>query len=327
MNKYGILYLFVFALSLFLTVAIESKLIPFLKRRASQPIYEEGPSWHMTKSGTPTMGGVAFVIGIGISVLFAASFLLRNGETRKLSSLLLILGYSVANSAIGIIDDLTKLHRRENAGLAPWQKLLLQFILATVFLYLRTILFGEGTDILIGDLRLELGLCYYPIALIALLGAVNCANLTDGIDGLASSVALTGGCSLLFFSAVSFLDVAVVSSALVGGMLGFLFFNINPARIFMGDTGSLFLGGVLASCAFAAENPLLIIFIGGVYLIEGLSVIVQVAYFKLTKKRLFKMAPVHHHLEKCGFSETKICMIAILFTLLSSVAGFLIYGI
>lgn len=327
MDKYFALYLFVFVLTLFTTVVIENRLIPKLSECAKQPIYEDGPSWHKSKQGTPTMGGVAFLLSISVSLSLSALFLIYHGEMRFGYSLLLTVGYSAANSAVGIIDDVTKLRRKENAGLSPTQKLALQFLLAAIFLFVRYLLFGAETKIELGDISIELGWLYYPIAVIILLGAVNCANLTDGIDGLAGSVAFSIGTVLLFISAFTYRDVATVSSAMIGGTLGFLFYNINPAKVFMGDTGSLFLGAIACSCVFALRNPFLIVLIGGVYVIEGISVIMQVLYFKLTRKRIFKMAPLHHHLEKCGYNETKICMIAILATLLLSIPAFIIFGI
>ena len=325
MNKYLLLYIFVFVFTLLSTTFLESKLLPRLSKYAKQPIYADGPSWHQTKQGTPTMGGLGFLISISLSLVIASLFLARADNTQQLHSLLLICGYSILNAFVGIIDDITKLKRKENAGLSPSQKIAFQLVIAIAFIVVRNLLFGVDTSVSLGDFNLELGILYYPLCIIQLLGTVNCANLTDGIDGLASSVAFTIGISLLFLSIYSFNDVALVAIALIAGMLAFLFFNINPAKIFMGDTGSLFLGAIIASSLYSVGNPFLIIPLGGVYIIEGLSVILQVVYFKLTKRRIFKMAPLHHHLEKCGYSETKICMIAMLFTLLlSATALFLI---
>jgi phospho-N-acetylmuramoyl-pentapeptide-transferase len=170
---------------------------------------------------------------------------------------------------------------------------------------------------------LDLGIFYYPLSLVLLLGIVNCANLTDGIDGLASSVALTIGSIFLLVSSIN-IDVSILSSALIGGTLGFLLFNAHPARIFMGDTGSLFLGALAVCLAFSIGNPMIIILIGGVYVIEGISVILQVAVYKATQKRVFKMAPLHHHLEKCGMEESRICTLAVLVTLILSSFALLI---
>ena len=158
-----------------------------------------------------------------------------------------------------------------------------------------------------------------------MLGLVNSANLTDGIDGLASSVAFSIGVSLFYISAALSMETAIISSAIIGASIGFLLFNIHPARIFMGDTGSLFFGALVASCAFTLKNPILMLFIAGVYVVEGISVVLQVSYYKLTHKRFFKMAPLHHHLEKCGFTENRICITAIMTTFIVSIPAYIFY--
>lgn len=310
--------LLVLIFSLALTVIVERFLIPVLSGRAKQPIYEGGPAWHLSKSGTPTMGGLAFIISIVITVLpVSMYFIFYIGESKTGFSLLLTLIFSLGNSIIGIFDDAIKLRRKENAGLSPLQKLVLQFLLAILFLMARRYLFGDTTVISFPFFDVDLGIFYYPLAVIILLGIVNCANLTDGIDGLASSVALTIG-SVLFLVLCATAEISVISAAMAGATLGFLFFNVNPAQIFMGDTGSLFLGALVASLAFSLGNPFIAILLGGVYVIEGVSVILQVAFFKLTRRRIFKMAPLHHHLEKCGLTENRICILAVCVTLLLS---------
>ena len=310
-------------ISLGITLAIEWQMIPYLKKRAAQPIYEGGPNWHMKKSGTPTMGGIGFLVAISISLLVSC-ILLRENKT-AVASLLITTVFAMLNSVIGIIDDLTKLRRRENAGLKPYEKIIFQLIVAVLFLMARKFFLGDETTLEFSFGKIELGLLYYPLAILIILGTVNCANLTDGIDGLASSVALTIG---VMFSFLGGRDAGITPTcaALSGGCLGFLFYNRHPAKIFMGDTGSLFLGSIACALAFASGNPTIILFLGIVYAIEGLSVILQVAYFKLTKKRLFKMAPLHHHLEKCGLSENQICVIAVSVTVLTSIIGFVIFG-
>lgn len=310
-------------LSLGITLAIEWQMIPYLKKRAAQPIYEGGPNWHMKKSGTPTMGGIGFLVAISISLLVACLFLRENKTA--VASLLITTVFAMLNSVIGIIDDLTKLRRRENAGLKPYEKIIFQLIVAVLFLMARKFFLGDETTLEFSFGKIELGLLYYPLAILIIIGTVNCANLTDGIDGLASSVALTIG---VMFSFLGGRDTGIIPTcaALSGGCLGFLFYNRHPAKIFMGDTGSLFLGSIACALAFASGNPTIILFLGIVYAIEGLSVILQVAYFKLTKKRLFKMAPLHHHLEKCGLSENQICVIAVSVTVLTSIIGFVIFG-
>ncbi len=326
-DKYLLLYAFVFLLTLFVTAVSEKKLVPLLSRRAHQPIYEEGPAWHTAKEGTPTMGGLAFLISVSSALLISAALMFKDGRADKASSLLLILLFSLMNSVIGVIDDLAKLKKQKNKGLSPMQKLIGQLLSAILFIFLRAHVFGYTTAVEFSFGRLELGVLYYPLAVLLLLGIVNCANLTDGIDGLASSVAFTVGVSLFYFTAFSLPEIAVTSVALVGASLGFLFFNINPAKIFMGDTGSLFLGALAVSAAFSLKNPFLIIPVCSVYVIEGISVILQVTVYKITGKRLFKMAPVHHHLERLGMSETKICMIAMTATLATSFLTFFLLSL
>ena len=325
MDNY-ILCLTVFLLSLVLTVIIEARLIPLLSRRAKQPIYEGGPSWHLSKSGTPTMGGIAFLVSISLSIFAVILILTFSGKSTTGSiSLLITILFAIGNSLIGVFDDLMKLHKKENAGLTPLQKLGLQAIISILFLMARRHFLGDGTTVDLWLGRVELGALYYPLAIILLLGITNCANLTDGIDGLATSVAITIGISFLVIGYGVSYDVPILSSALVGGSCGFLFFNVNPAKIFMGDTGSLFLGSLAVGIAFSLKNPLIIIPIGIVYVIEGISVILQVAVYKITKKRLFKMAPLHHHLEKSGLNENRICVIAVAITLIiSAVSLFLL---
>ncbi len=315
-----ILYAAIIILTFSLTALFEHKLIPLLKSRANQPIYADGPVWHLSKSGTPTMGGVAFLLAAIITLLPVSLILITRSENTKVGiSLLLSLIYATTNSLIGIFDDLTKLRRKANAGLTPMQKIFFQLIFAIIFLMARARFIGDTGILRFSFGNIDIGFLYYPLALIMLLGIVNCANLADGIDGLASSVAFTIGIILLLIYNDKAADVGLIASALIGTSIGFLLFNIHPAKIFMGDTGSLFFGALAISASFSLGNPLLMILPGGVYVIEGVSVISQVIYFKMTGKRLFKMAPLHHHLEKCGMSECKICMIAIIATLVLSI--------
>ena len=325
MYKYFFLSALVFLISFCVTAIVESRLIPFLRKRARQPIYEGGPGWHAKKSGTPTMGGLAFVFAITVSSLTALPFLFIGGYRDEGISLIILLAFAALNSVIGIADDFTKLRKRENAGLSPKQKLFFQALISVVFLIARKFLLGDTSVISFSFGEIDIGLLYYPLAMIILLGIVNCANLTDGIDGLAACVSFAVGISFFYISAYLAEEVGIASAALIGAMIGFLIFNLHPARIFMGDTGSLFLGAVCVGMAFSLKNPLLIIAICGVYVIEGISVILQVLFYKSTKRRLFKMAPIHHHLEKCGLSENTICIIAILTTVLLSLPAYIFY--
>ena len=312
-----------FLISLLLTLVIERKIIPYLRSRAAQPIYEEGPSWHMAKSGTPTMGGIVFIISVAISLMLYLLF--SKPDQTTVASILIAVAFAVANSMVGIMDDLTKLKRKANGGLKPYEKLILQLLIAIVFLMARKHFLGDETYLNFSFGNIELGWLYYPLAILIILGTTNCANLTDGIDGLASSVALTIGFAFIILGANRNASIAPISAAIIGTALGFLFYNRHPAKIFMGDTGSLFFGGLTCALAFTFGNPTIILFLGGVYAIEGLSVILQVVFYKMTKKRLFKMAPLHHHLEKCGLSENKICISATIATLLLSVVAAFIY--
>lgn len=299
-------------LTLLITVLTERRLVPYLRSRAAQPIYSEGPSWHLSKSGTPTMGGIAFVIAVTVILILAALICGAASETDTAYSLLIAALFSLGNSAIGLIDDLTKLRRKKNGGLTPVQKLAMQALLATLFLWARAALTSDGTTLVFSFGALELGFLYYPLCVIILLGIVNCANLTDGVDGLAASVAFAfGTCVILYTVNV---DASIIALCMIGGAIGFLCFNLHPARIFMGDTGSLFFGALAASCGFCIGNPTTVVPIGIVYVIEGVSVILQVAVYKLCKRRVFKMAPLHHHLERSGIEESVICIIAILTT-------------
>jgi len=320
-----ILYIFTFLFALTVTAAAEKRLIPFLRRKAEQPIYDEGPVWHLKKKGTPTMGGLGFLISASLVSLIAAAYLYSAGEKYFATSLLVTMAYAVMNSAIGIADDYAKIRKKENAGLTPLQKLILQTAAASLFIMARKIFLFSSTEIVFKNASFDLGIFYYPLALVMLVATVNCANLTDGIDGISSGVSFAIGIVLALLSVNSNYEVAFVSFALMGAAVGFLFFNLHPAKIFMGDTGSLFLGSLAAASCCSLGNPLIILFVGIVYLIEGVSVILQVLYYKMTKKRLFRMAPFHHHLEKCGWSENKIVIWAIIVTLVFSVPASILF--
>ena len=314
------IYIIAFLFAFTLTVLSGQLIIPYLKRRAEQPIYMDGPSWHASKSGTPTMGGLSFLISISVTLLCTMVYCHVVGRKDAILSIAVCLCYSALNALIGIIDDATKLRRKENAGLTPKAKLILQFILATAFLLFRRRFLGDDTAVSFSFGEIDVGFFYYPIAIIILLGIVNCTNLTDGVDGLASSVAFGIGLSLFYASIYSSSAISFISISLAGAMIGFLIFNVNPAKVFMGDTGSLFLGALVAAMSFELDNPLISIFSGGIYVIEGISVILQVAFFKLFKRRIFKMAPLHHHLEKSGWDENKICLSALGLTLVLSLS-------
>ncbi|MBQ7381107.1 MAG: phospho-N-acetylmuramoyl-pentapeptide-transferase [Clostridia bacterium] len=303
--------------TLVLTVVFSHFVIPILKsKKMGQKILEIGPRWHKSKEGTPTMGGICFIASMLIAMAVALVV-----DQRELKAVLSVLALALANGLIGLIDDRAKLMKKQNEGLLAWQKYLLQLVAAGLYLFLLQVLGLANTTLSIPftDLRLELGIGYYAVALVLITGMVNSVNLTDGIDGLASTVSLVvGGFFALAAFAAEMRSLTLLSAALMGGMVGFLVYNFHPARVFMGDTGSLFLGGFLTGCAFSLGEPLLILVCGLVFVIEALSVILQVSVFKLSgrKKRLFKMAPIHHHFEQCGWNEYKIVAVFSAVTLL-----------
>lgn len=283
-------------------------LIPVLRRlKAGQSIREDGPTWHMSKQGTPTMGGLMFILAMGVAVLLAGWDDLAQGNRNHVYVFLFALVFGV----IGFIDDLQKLRHHANEGLTALQKFLLQLAAAVVFTLL---LRREGyltAALYVPFLNVELALpwvAYMVFAAFVMVATVNAVNLTDGIDGLATGVTIPVA---LFYVAVSAWyergDLTVLAAAMAGGLSAFLIYNFHPAKVFMGDTGSLFLGGMVCGMAFALDIPLVIPIVGLVYVAEVLSDIIQVAYFKKTHgKRFFRMAPLHHHLEMGGWSETKL---------------------
>ena len=284
-------------------------LIPLLRKlKAGQMIREDGPTWHMSKQGTPSMGGLMFILAMGIAILVAGWDLMRRGQYNHLVVFLFALVFGV----IGFIDDFQKLRHRANEGLTAPQKFLLQLVAAIVFT-----IFMRNTGYLTPDLYIPfLGIeivgipwvLYMVFAAFVMVATVNAVNLTDGVDGLASGVTLPVA---LFYVGLSAWygreDLTVAAAALAGGLAAFLIYNFHPAKVFMGDTGSLFLGGAVCGMAFALNIPLVIPIIGLVYVLEVLSDIIQVVYFKKTGgKRFFRMAPLHHHLEMGGWSEVKL---------------------
>jgi len=309
-------------------------LIPFLRKiHFGQTIRDEGPQWHNSKQGTPIMGGFMFILssivaGIACILLYHAFGL----QEMPLMSAKLFAGMFMAAAfgAIGFIDDYIKAVKKRNLGLTALQKLILQFVAAIA--YLVTIaLFGGKTETFIPFVgMIDIGILYYPLAAILIVGIVNAANLTDGIDGLSGSVTFFVSIFFMLISSfVSRVGVSIMAAALAGGCLGFLIWNFHPAKVFMGDTGSLYLGGFVCALAFALDMPIMLILLALPYILEMFSVILQVLYFKATKgKRLFKMSPIHHHFEMCGWSETKIVVMFSVFTIICGALSFIIvvYG-
>lgn len=307
----------------FLSTVLMLTILPILQRKKmGQTILEIGPSWHKSKQGTPTMGGLA--PALAILLVCGTAFLLPGFIRGKIGiSVLLTLLYALGNGAVGVADDLTKFRKHQNGGLTPLQKLVCQFALAGAYLALLTLYGAVDTSLTIpfSARVVPLGYFYYPLGLLFLVGTVNCVNLTDGIDGLATSVNLMVSSFFAYYAFVRAADgLLLLSVCMMGASLSFLLFNYRPARVFMGDTGSLFFGGLAGGLAILSGSPLLLGLCGGVYFIEGASVILQVLWFKISGgKRLFKMAPFHHHLEKQGWTEEKIVFVMTLLSLLGAV--------
>ena len=299
-------------------------LIPVLRaKKIGQTIYELGPAWHESKQGTPTMGGIGFIPPfLLVLAICSVLFLIKGGaeQSKALIPLALTLLLGVFNAAIGFVDDYCKLLKKQNQGLTAWQKLLLQLVFAAAYVAMMAITGNLHTDVAIPftEITIELGWIAYPIYIIVIAGFVNATNLTDGIDGLASSITAVVALFLAIMAVlVSNGMLGAVAAALLGAVCAFLIYNHHPASVFMGDTGSLFIGGVLMGCAFMAHVEVAVIIAGFVYIVEMLSSLFQILYFKLTHgKRLFKMAPLHHHFEKCGWSERKIVVVFSLVTVL-----------
>ena len=292
-------------------------LIPALRRlKAGQEIREDGPTWHRSKAGTPTMGGLTF-IGTSLLCLVFGIHYMRLGDFSALYVLVLSLSFGL----IGFLDDFFKVKFHRNLGLTAIQKALLQMAVSILFLY---VLYRNGLmtcDLYIPFVNVSISvnpIVYMIFAMFVMVGCVNAVNITDGIDGLATGVTIP---VMIFFTVSAFVakryNLALLPAALVGGLCAFLRYNFHPAKAFMGDTGSLFLGGAVCGMAFALDMPLVLILVGLVYIVETVSDIIQVLYFKATHgKRFFKMAPIHHHFEKCGWSEEKIFVVFVSVTVL-----------
>ena len=283
-------------------------LLPVLRAlKAGQSIRELGPTWHNNKAGTPMMGGLMFIFAAIICLLICI-------PTMTDYTVFYALIPALCFGFIGFLDDFTKIKFKRNLGLTSIQKAALQLIVSVLYLYL---LYKEGSmtcALYIPFVNVSLQIhpmIYIFFAMFVMVGCVNAVNLTDGVDGLSSSVTIP---VMLFFAAAAIamgrFDLALLPASLVGGLIAYLFYNWHPAKVFMGDTGSLFLGGVVCALAFALDMPLILILVGFVYMMETLSVILQVGYFKLTHgKRLFKMSPIHHHFEMCGWKEEKVVLV------------------
>lgn len=287
--------------SFIITIILGSVFIPLLKKlNIGQNVRDDGPKTHLKKSGTPTMGGIIILVALLITTL-------TSGMVKKDTYILLLSTFGFG--LIGFIDDFIKVVKNRSLGLKPYQKLIGQVILAVILAIYQSNTSMLGTKIIVPftDKYLDLGPFYVPFIAFVVVGTVNSVNLTDGLDGLASGVTLI---VLSFFGIVALNwgmnSISIFAAALTGGCLGFLIYNSYPAKVFMGDTGSLALGGAVSGLAILLNLPLIIPIVGGIYFIEAISVIIQVISYKLTGKRVFLMAPLHHHFEQKGWKETKV---------------------
>lgn len=294
-------------------------IIPWLhKLKFGQTVRDDGPQSHLVKSGTPTMGGIMIIL----SFLIASLFFIK-GNYDGVMVVFVTLGYGV----IGFIDDYIKVVKKRSLGLRAYQKLIGQLIITGIFLYYIYNHSSIGTDVYIPFMEgktIELGYLYIPFFFIVVVGTVNSVNLTDGLDGLASGVTVLVSIFFLLSAWACKSGILPISGAVVGALIGFLLFNAYPAKVFMGDTGSLALGGFVASTAILLKMPIFLVIVGIIYVLESVSVMLQVGYFKLTHgKRLFKMAPIHHHFEQCGWRETKVVTLFYVITAIGCLIGFL----
>jgi phospho-N-acetylmuramoyl-pentapeptide-transferase len=307
-------------ISFALTVLLCPIFIPILHRmKFGQFIREEGPESHLKKAGTPTMGGIVMLAAFTVSSL---AYMLN--EPQIFPVILLTVGFGF----IGFLDDFIKLAKKRSLGLRAWQKLGLQIVLTGYFAYVIMSDYPELTQIIIpftgGQVAWNLGVLFVPFVFVAVLGTVNGANFTDGLDGLATSVTVVIAMFFAIFSLRVESPVYLTAMIMIGTLLGFLIFNTYPAKVFMGDTGSLALGGFVAAEAFMLKVPLFIIIVAFIYLAEILSVMIQVSYFKITHgKRIFKMSPIHHHFELSGFEETRVVAMFTVVTILCCFIGFI----
>lgn len=325
----GIIMVITALLAFGVTAVLGTFLIPYLRKlKYGQTILEEGPSWHKAKQGTPTMGGIMFIIGLIFAVVvgFIITILTDDSKVDAVPCVRLFAGVGMAlgYGLMGFVDDYIKVVKKRNLGLRAKEKLLIQFLLTLGYLFVLELAGSTSTLVDIPFIgQFDFGWVYYPVMMFIIIGTTNAVNLTDGIDGLAASVTFVAG--LVFMAIISVLQIpyaGILAIALSAACLGFLVWNLHPAKVFMGDTGSMFLGGIVVALAFCIDMPVLLILVGFVYFFEALSVILQVISFKTTGKRIFKMSPIHHHFELCGWSEMKIVVV---FSTVTAVCGVLAY--
>ena len=321
-----------FFISLAVSIALAIYLIPVLRRlKAGQTIREDGPVWHNKKQGTPTMGGLIFIAGVTAACLTVGIVEMVEGRFGHIS----VLAFSLVFAAIGYFDDYVKVKKKQNLGLTAIQKFALQLFVAFGFIAIMHMLGNLTTSLYVPFINATINIptpVYYVFAAFVIVGTVNSVNITDGADGLATGVTIPiAACIMILALYWGHYTVGIFAAALLAGLIAFLIFNFHPAKIIMGDTGALFLGGAVCALAFAMDMPLILITLGFVYFIEALSDIIQVSYFKLTKgKRVFKMAPIHHHFEMCGWSEYKLfavfTTVSVIFAVISYLGVYHRYG-
>lgn len=311
-TEYGI----AFALALISTLVLGKIGIPLLQRlKAQQSIREEGPQAHLAKAGTPTMGGLFMMLALVLTICIVPPYSV---------TLWMLLFLTLGHGLLGFSDDFIKAVKRRNLGLTAKQKLAGQVVLAVLFCYISTTYAALPTTLWIPlvDITVDLGVAYYILALLIIIGTTNAVNLTDGLDGLATGIsAIAGAAYAVVGLLVGSLSVTFFGIIVSGVCLGFLYFNANPAKVFMGDTGSLALGGAFAGMAIATKTEILLVIIGFVFVVEALSVILQVASFKTRGVRIFRMSPIHHHFELGGWSERKVVYVFWAVSLVTSLLG------
>lgn len=306
-----------FVLSLGVSLLLGPLIIPMLhKLKFGQNIREEGPKNHLKKAGTPTIGGLIFITSTIVSMIIM--------RYKPSDEGMIVMYGMLAFGLIGFLDDMLKIIHKHNEGLTSKQKFLLQLLFSVIAAWYGYTVIGTKISVLFTNVEVNLGWFFIPFVMFYFVALTNAVNLTDGLDGLNTSVTII---VMIFFALVSFKtgheSISVFSVALIGGLIGFLKYNKYPAKVFMGDTGSIALGGAISTILLILKNPLIIIIVGGIYVLETVSVIIQVTYYKKTKKRFFKMAPIHHHFEQLGWSEVKIVIVFSAITAILCLVGFI----